>query len=99
MPASRRRAAVVERLWGERLGSSIPRRAPPKTQLQEWAQGRGLALPVYRQVGREGPSTRRLSSVEVKVGRPGRAAQGRQTKREAESAAATALLEQLRGHD
>ena len=49
-------AATVERLWGERLGSHNP--APrPQTQLQEWAQARGLALPVYRQIGREGTGT------------------------------------------
>jgi ribonuclease-3 len=88
-------AAAVERLWGERLGSAHPERRPPKMQLQEWAQGRGLALPVYRQVGREGSEHEPVFLVEVKVGTLP-AAQGRgQTKRDAESAAASALLEQL----
>ncbi len=88
-------AGVVERLWGERLGSHNPAPRPPKTQLQEWAQGRGLALPAYRQVGREGSEHQPMFLVEVTVGTlpP---AQGRgATKREAESAAASRMLEQL----
>jgi ribonuclease-3 len=86
---------TVERLWGERLGSHNPAPRPPKTQLQEWAQARGLALPVYRLVGREGSEHEPFFLVEVRVGTlPG--AQGRgQTKRDAESAAAGLLLEQL----
>ena len=88
-------AGVVEHLWGERLGSQHPAPRPPKTQLQEWAQGRGLALPAYRQVGREGSEHEPIFLVEVKVGDLP-AAQGRgQTKRDAESAAATLMLEQL----
>jgi ribonuclease-3 len=88
-------AGVVEGLWGERLGSQHPAPRPPKTQLQEWAQARGLALPAYRQVGREGSEHEPVFLVEVKVGDLP-AAQGRgQTKRDAESAAATLMLEQL----
>lgn len=88
-------AHVVERLWDTRLGSDNPAPRPPKTQLQEWAQGRGLALPAYRQVGREGSEHEPVFLVEVKVGGLS-AAQGRgQTKRDAESAAASAMLEQL----
>lgn len=88
-------AEVIERLWGERLGSHYPAPRPPKTQLQEWAQGRGLALPAYRQVGREGTEHEPVFLVEVRVGSLP-AARGRgQTKREAESAAASLMLEQL----
>ena len=88
-------ARAVEHLWDERLGSDNPAPRPPKTQLQEWAQGRGLALPVYRQIGREGSEHEPVFLVEVEVGTQP-AAQGRgQTKRDAESAAASTLLEQL----
>jgi ribonuclease-3 len=92
-------AGIVERLWDERLGSHTLAPRPPKTQLQEWAQGRGLALPAYREVGREGSEHAPVFLVEVRVGTLPAAqgtAQGRgQTKRDAESAAAAALLEQL----
>lgn len=88
-------AATVERLWGERLGSHNPAPRPPKMQLQEWAQARGLALPVYRQVGREGFEHEPMFLVEVRVGAvPPVQGRGR-TKREAESEAARLLIEGL----
>jgi len=88
-------AAVIERLWGERLGSQHPAPRPPKTQLQEWAQGRGLALPAYKQIGREGSEHEPVFLVEVKVGTLAPARGRGSTKRDAESAAATLMLEQL----
>ena len=88
-------AATVERLWGERLGSHNPAPRPPKTQLQEWAQARGLALPVYRQIGREGTEHEPMFLVEVSVGAV-QPVQGRgRTKRDAESDAARLLIEEL----
>jgi ribonuclease-3 len=88
-------AQAVERLWGDRLGSDNPAPRPPKTQLQEWAQGRGLALPVYRQVGREGSEHEPVFLVEVKVGSLPAARGKGQTKRDAESAAASVMLDEL----
>lgn len=88
-------AAAVERLWGDRLGSQHPAPRPPKTQLQEWAQGRGLALPAYRLVGREGTEHEPMFLVEVKVGTLAPAQGKGQTKRDAESAAAALMLQQL----
>lgn len=67
----------------------------PKTALQEWAQGRALPLPAYREVAREGPPHEPLFTVEVRVeGLRPATAQGR-SKRIAEQAAAECLLAQL----
>jgi ribonuclease-3 len=69
-----------------------PRTKDPKTQLQEWAQARGLALPAYKVVARDGPDHAPLFTVSVNVGdfEPERA-QGR-SRQDAEKAAATAML-------
>jgi len=89
-------AAFIRRHWQPAM-SAEPR--PPqdaKTALQEWAQGAGLPLPVYRTVRTEGPPHEPLFAVEVEVrDQPPAAASGR-TKRTAEQAAAAALLERLR---
>ena len=74
--------------------------APPqdaKTALQEWAQGRGLPLPHYRTVGREGPDHEPLFSVEVSVAGAAPAIGEGRSKRQAEQAAAEALLEAVSG--
>ena len=68
----------------------------PKTALQEWAQGRGLPLPSYREVGRDGPPHAPQFIMEVAVrGRTPAHGSGK-TKREAERAAATAMLDALK---
>ncbi|MEH6676836.1 ribonuclease III [Phenylobacterium sp.] len=69
-----------------------PRGKDPKTQLQEWAQGRGLALPTYEVVAREGPDHAPSFTVQVTIeGYDPEAAQGR-SKQEAEKAAALVML-------
>lgn len=68
-----------------------------KTALQEWAQGRGLPLPDYRETARSGPDHQPLFTIEVSVkDREGETGQGR-SKRLAEQAAAESLLARLRG--
>ncbi len=73
--------------------------SPPqdaKTALQEWAQGRGLPLPDYRETGRSGPDHQPLFTIEVTVrGHGGESGRGR-SKRLAEQAAAEILLARLR---
>lgn len=70
----------------------------PKTGLQEWAQARGLDLPTYNVIGREGPAHKPEFLVEVSVpGWPPISAKG-DTKRQAEKKAASALLATL-DHD
>jgi ribonuclease III len=90
-------AAVIERLFGDRLAAQRTAPRDPKTELQEWAQARRLPLPKYREVGREGPVHEPVFVVEVMV-KGQEPTQGRGgAKREAERLAAAALLERLAG--
>lgn len=69
--------------------------APPKdakTRLQEWAQARGLGLPVYGETASSGPAHAPERIVEVRVTGQDPAAGTGRSKREAEQRAAAALL-------
>ena len=69
--------------------------ADPRTISQEWAQARGLRLPDYKVVRREGPAHAPQFVIEVTVqGHKPAQAEG-SSKREAEKLAAAALLAQL----
>jgi ribonuclease-3 len=85
----------IERQWSPlvQVTDAPPRDA--KTALQEWSQARGLGLPKYRDIAREGPDHQPLFTVEVTVaGSPPAHAQG-SSKRAAEQEAAALLLAQL----
>lgn len=84
--------AVVLGLWGDRIAGVQADARDAKTALQEWAQARGLPPPVYLEQGRTGPDHQPVFTVEVRLenGALERAAAG--TKRQAEQAAAKALL-------
>lgn len=79
--------------WAEEFARlDEPLSKDPKTQLQEWAQARGLALPAYKVEKREGPDHAPFFTVSVSVGdHPPEAAQGR-SRQDAEKAAAAAML-------
>ena len=63
-----------------------------KTRLQEWAHAHVKAPPAYREIAREGPAHRPTFTVEVALdGRAPASGSGR-SKREAEQAAAAAML-------
>ena len=82
----------IARYWTDRVNA--PPRPPEdaKTILQELAQGKGLPLPVYRIVEREGPDHAPVFTVTVSV-EGWEVAEGSGTsKRAAERAAAEALL-------
>jgi ribonuclease-3 len=69
-----------------------PRAKDPKTQLQEWAQARGLPLPAYQVLEREGPDHAPAFTVEVGVeGFPPERGRGR-SRQDAEKAAAQMML-------
>ena len=84
--------AVVLALWGDRIAEVEADARDAKTALQEWAQARGLPPPAYLEQGRTGPDHQPVFTVEVRLenGAVERAAAG--TKRQAEQAAAKALL-------
>jgi ribonuclease-3 len=79
--------------WAEEFDRlDEPEVKDPKTQLQEWAQGRGLPLPAYAIVSREGPDHAPCFTIEVVVeGFPAERAQGR-SRQDAEKAAAQTML-------
>ncbi len=88
---------LVEPLGRPRLEADAHPPQDAKTALQEWAQGRALGLPKYREVGREGPAHEPYFTVEVAVeGQEPSRGEGR-SKRHAEQAAATRLLATVRG--
>jgi ribonuclease III len=87
-------AALIGRLWEERMRSPVRPLRDAKTILQEWAQGRGLPTPAYREVERKGPDHSPEFRIIVEL--PGRSpAEGvGRSKRAAEQAAAAAMLSQ-----
>jgi len=86
---------VVLRLWGARVGAVKEDARDAKTALQEWAQARGLKPPFYAEAARSGPDHAPQFTIEARLdnGAAERATAG--SKRQAEQAAAKALLARL----
>jgi ribonuclease-3 len=85
--------AFIERFWGERMRVQAGPARDPKTVLQEWAQGRGLPTPSYREVSRTGPHHDPEFRVAVDLPSLASAEGMGRSKRAAEQAAAAAMLE------
>jgi ribonuclease III len=85
---------VISRIWtlGE-VPQAKAMGADPKSALQEWAQGRGLALPRYTSLKRTGPDHAPVFTSEVRVTGLAPAQGTGASKRAAEQAAASALLD------
>jgi ribonuclease-3 len=84
---------VVRRLWQGEEEPHPKASVDAKSALQEWAQGQGLSLPHYVEVERTGPDHAPFFTAEVRIkGRQPARGEGA-SKRAAEQAAATALLE------
>lgn len=85
--------AFFLRYWDEEFAHlDAPRAKDPKTQLQEWAQARGLPLPAYKVLDRTGPDHAPCFTVSVTLdGFDPEQAEGR-SRQEAEKAAATVML-------
>jgi ribonuclease-3 len=84
---------VIRKLWAP-LGEAraISAITDPKSALQEWAQGRGLALPEYAELSRIGPDHKPHFTSEVRIEGLKPATGEGASKRAAEQAAATRLL-------
>ncbi|MEZ5849641.1 MAG: ribonuclease III [Hyphomicrobiaceae bacterium] len=84
--------AVVRALWGPYLAKMPETTVDPKSALQEWAQGRGLPLPRYVEISREGPDHAPRFKSEVRIGGCKPASGVGSNKRAAEQDAATVFL-------
>lgn len=60
-------ARFIRHAWRAMLAETPSPPKDAKTTLQEWVQGRGLALPSYREVSREGPDHGPVFTVEVAI--------------------------------
>jgi ribonuclease III len=85
-------AALIERLWSERMRTPARPLRDSKTVLQEWAQARGLPTPAYREVERKGPHHDPEFRVTVELPDLAPAEGLGRSKRAAEQAAAAAML-------
>lgn len=90
-------AAFIRRWWEKLIDENAAPPRDPKTELQEWAQARGLGLPAYRMVAIEGPDHAPRFTVAARVAQSDEASATASSKRAAEAEAATALLAQLAG--
>jgi ribonuclease III len=83
---------LVGRLWEARMKTKAQPLRDPKTELQEWAQGRGLPTPAYREIARSGPDHDPEFRVAVQLPRLPPAEGSGRSKRAAEQAAAAAMM-------
>ena len=86
--------AFISRHWLPLLTAKTRPRRDAKTRLQEWAQSRGLPLPVYEIVGRAGPAHDPQFVVRVSLDGVGSAEGHGGSKRVAEQLAAGKLMVQ-----
>lgn len=92
LPAARR---LVLARWARRIAAPETAPTDAKTRLQEWAQGRGMAPPAYTVTSREGPDHAPHFTIEASIETGERAPGEATSKKQAEQAAARALLAQL----
>jgi ribonuclease-3 len=88
---------LVTRLWGTRIAEAETRARDAKTALQEWAQARGQTPPAYEEVAREGPPHAPVFTIRVRLDDGSDETAKAGSKRQAEQAAAHALLGRLEG--
>lgn len=88
--------AFIRGAWASRIDLA---KAPqhPKAALQEWAAAKGRRVPEYEVIDRTGPGHAQRFTVRVSIGSLGDATGVGNSKQEAETAAAAALLAAVAG--
>ena len=87
---------IILSLWGDNLLTLQTAPQDPKTELQEWAQARALALPDYQVADRKGPDHAPVFIIQLKVeGQADVKAEGA-SRRQAEKKAARLMLRQVK---
>jgi ribonuclease-3 len=87
--------AMVLRLWGARVSAVEEDARDAKTALQEWAQARGFAPPAYVEITRTGPDHAPEFTIAAQLDNGDQEQATAGSKRQAEQAAAKALLDRL----
>jgi ribonuclease-3 len=88
---------LIQRLWAGRVEGQATAPKHPKSALQEWAASNNRKTPLYEVIDRSGPHHALRFIVQVSIKGAGEARGEGSSKQEAETAAATALLDQLPG--
>ncbi len=87
--------AMILRLWGDRIRRVEVDARDPKTALQEWAQARRQAPPRYVELSRSGPDHAPVFTIAARLSDGTEAQATAGSKRQAEQAAAKALLDKV----
>ena len=86
----------VLKLWGDNIETLKTAPQDPKTELQEWVQARGLSLPLYKIIKKDGPDHAPLFTLQVVIdGHDAITADG-PSRRQAEKTAARQMLRILK---
>jgi ribonuclease III len=88
--------AFIRKHWGALVEGHADAPRHPKSALQEWAAAHNRRPPAYTIADRSGPHHNPRFTVTVSLGSAGEASATGASKQEAETAAASALLERLK---
>jgi ribonuclease-3 len=88
-------SALIHRLWEPMVGGQASAPKHPKSALQEWAAAHNRQTPQYTILERSGPQHALRFKIGVSIRSAGEATGEGNSKQEAETAAAVALLDKL----
>jgi len=86
---------LILRLWGDRVDAAKADARDAKTTLQEWAQARNQHPPKYTEISRSGPDHAPVFTIQAKLESGEASEASASSKRQAEQAAAAALLQKV----